>query len=243
MPQFTPPAPYILEDNPDSLLDCSDLVFIDPVGTGYSAAICPNRNVDFWGVDQDAAAIKQFVKRYLTAFNRWNSPKFLFGESYGTPRTCVLTWLLHEDGVDLNGIVLQSSILDYGAAGNPVGLLPTLAADALFHGRVGVSPPPQNLPDFMKQVEAFAGNEYLAALNAYPTLDQKVVKKLSDFLGIPPVVLEYWQLNPASNNTIFLTSLLQDKGLAIGAYDGRVTGQDSGIAGFVSPDWEETIRR
>lgn len=236
MPQFTPPAPYALEDNPDSLLDCSDLVFIDPVGTGYSAAVCPKRNVDFWGVDQDAGAIKQFVKRYLTAFNRWNSPKFLFGESYGTPRTCVLTWLLHEDGVDLNGIVLQSSILDYGAAGNPIGLLPTLAADALFHGKVAVSPPPAGLPDFMKQVEAFARNEYSAALATYPTINQGVVKKLSDFLGIPPIVLEYWQLNPASNNTIFLTSLLQDKGLAVGAYDGRVTGQDSGIAGSVSPD-------
>jgi carboxypeptidase C (cathepsin A) len=236
MPQFTPPAPYILEDNPDSLLDCSDLVFIDPVGTGYSAAICPRRNGDFWGVDQDAGAIKQFVKRYLTAFNRWNSPKFLFGESYGTPRTCVLTWLLHEDGVDLNGIVLQSSILDYGAAGNPVGLLPTLAADAWFHGKVGLSPPPASLPALVKQVEAFARDEYPAALNSYPKVDPKLVKKLSDFLGIPPVVLEYWQLNPASNNTIFLTSLLQDKGLALGAYDGRVTGQDSGIAGSVSPD-------
>jgi len=111
MPHFTPPAPYSLEDNPDSLLDHTDLVFIDPVGTGYSAAIAPGKNGDFWGVDEDARSIKQFVKRYLTAFNRWNSPKFLFGESYGTPRTCVLTWLLHEDGVDLNGIVLQSSIL------------------------------------------------------------------------------------------------------------------------------------
>lgn len=237
MPQFTPPAPYILEDNPDSLLDCTDLVFIDPVGTGYSAAVCPKRNVDFWGVDQDANSIKHFVKRYLTAFNRWNSPKFLFGESYGTPRTCVLTWLLHEDGVDLNGVVLQSSILDYGAAGNPIGLLPTLAADAWFHGKVGVSPKPASLPDFMKQVEAFARNEYPPALAAYPTtVDQKVVSKMSDFLGIPAIVLQYWQLNPASNNTIFLTSLLQDKGLALGAYDGRVTGQDSGIAGSVSPD-------
>jgi carboxypeptidase C (cathepsin A) len=136
MPHFTPPAPYILEDNPDSLLDCSDLVFIDPVGTGYSAAICPKRNIDFWGVDQDANSIKQFAKRYLTAFNRWNSPKFLFGESYGTPRTCVLTWLLHEDGVDLNGIVLQSSILDYGAAGNPVGLCRRLPR---MHGSTGKS--------------------------------------------------------------------------------------------------------
>ena len=91
MPYFTPPAPYTLEDNADSLIDRSDLVFINPVGTGYSAAIAPSRNRDFWCVDEDARSIKQFVKRYLTAYCRWNSPKFLFGESYGTPRTCVLT--------------------------------------------------------------------------------------------------------------------------------------------------------
>ena len=133
MPHFTPPAPYSLEDNPNSLLDLTDLVFIDPVGTGYSAAIAPGKNGDFWGVDEDGRSIKQFIKRYLTVFNRWNSPKFLFGESYGTPRTCVLTGLLHEDGVDLNGIVLQSSILDYSQVGNTIGLLPTLAADAWFH--------------------------------------------------------------------------------------------------------------
>ena len=145
--------------------------------------------------------------------------------------------------MDLNGIVLQSSILDYGASGNPVGLLPTFAADALFHGKVGVSPPPSSLPDFMKEVEAFARNEYPVALAAFPRVDQKVVKKLSDFLGIPTNVLESWQLNPASNNSIFLTSLLQEKGLAVGAYDGRVTGQDSGIAGSVSPIRAITIRR
>jgi len=130
MPSFTPPAPYALEDNQDSLLDQTDLVFVDPVGTGYSTAVEPGINKDFWGVDEDASCIKQFIKRYLTVFNRWNSPKYLFGESYGTPRTCVLTWMLHEDGVDLNGIVLQSSILDYSQAGNPIGVLPTFAADA-----------------------------------------------------------------------------------------------------------------
>ncbi len=113
MPSFTPPAPYRMEDNPDSLLDKSDLVFINPVGTGYSAAIAPRKNRDFWGVDQDANSIKQFIKRYLTKHNRWNSPKYLFGESYGTARSCVLAYKLHEDGVDLNGITLQSSILDY----------------------------------------------------------------------------------------------------------------------------------
>ena len=142
MPEFTPPAPYALEDNADSLLDRTDLVFINPVGTGYSAAIAPWKNRDFWGVDEDARSIKQFIKRYLTVYGRWNSPKFLFGESYGTPRTCVLTWLLHEDGVDLNGIILQSSILDYSQRFNPVGLLPTFAADALYHNKVTLSPPP-----------------------------------------------------------------------------------------------------
>src|SRR5271169_4883747 len=101
MPGFTPPPPYTMEENPDSLLDRSDLVYINPVGTGYSAAIAPFKNRDFWGVDQDALSIKQFIKRYLTAFNRWNSPKFLFGESYGTARSCVLAWMLHEDGIDL----------------------------------------------------------------------------------------------------------------------------------------------
>jgi carboxypeptidase C (cathepsin A) len=121
MPYYTPPAPYALEHNLDCLLDLTDLVFINPVGTAYSTAIAPRKNIDFWGVDEDAHSIKQFVKRYLTAFNRWNSPKFLFGESYGTARTCVLTWLLHEDGVDLNGIVLQSSILDYSGFSDAVG--------------------------------------------------------------------------------------------------------------------------
>ena len=89
-PNFTPPAPYKLPDNPDSLLDRSDLVFINPVGTGYSAAISPAVNKNFWGVDQDAHSIDRFIQRYLTKYSRWNSPKFLFGESYGTARSAVV---------------------------------------------------------------------------------------------------------------------------------------------------------
>src|SRR6478752_3771122 len=146
MPSFTPPAPYALEDNPDSLLDCTDLVFINPVGTGYSGAVAPATNKDFWGVDQDAGSIKQFIKRYLTVNNRWNSPKFLFGESYGTPRTCVLTWMLHEDGVDLNG----------------VGLLPTLAADAWYHQKVTLTPYPSELAAFTDDVIHFDRENYAA---------------------------------------------------------------------------------
>jgi carboxypeptidase C (cathepsin A) len=237
MPNFTPPAPYVLEDNADSLLDQSDLVYIDPVGTGYSAAVAPNENGDFWGVDEDARSIEAFIKRYLTVYRRWNSPKFLFGESYGTPRTCVLTWLLHEDGVDLNGVVLQSSILDYSQEGAPIGMLPTLAADAWYHKKVAVTPYPPDLAAFMGTVETFATGPFAAALAAYPNADPTTVQTLSETIGIPPIVLQYWQLNPAQGyGSLFLTSLLLDQGLALGAYDGRVTGLESGIAGSVAPN-------
>jgi carboxypeptidase C (cathepsin A) len=241
MPHFTPPAPYTLEDNPDSLLDQTDLVFINPVGTGYSAAIAPNKNKDFWGVDQDAGCVKQFIKRYLTAFKRWNSPKFLFGESYGTPRTCVLAWLLHEDGVDLNGIVLQSAILDYSQNGNPVGLLPTLAADAFKHGKVTLSPRPRELSAFLKKtVIPFAREQYSAIKTHYArtrTVDPKALTLLSNIIGIDPVLLKHWQLDVATGGgTAFLTSLLQDEGWAIGSYDGRVTAIDTGIAASIDPN-------
>jgi len=238
MPDFTPPAPYALEDNADSLLDRTDLVFINPVGTGYSGAITPGKNGDFWGVDQDAGSIRQFIKRYLTVYGRWNSPKFLFGESYGTPRTCVLTWLLHEDGVDLNGIVLQSSILDFSqrsfTPNGSVGVLPTFVADALNHNKVNVSPSPDptDPATFIKQykVEEFARGKYAAAKATYPDVDPATVEFLSQILGISSEVLRDWKLDPSVG---FLTNLLD--GLAVGAYDGRVTANDTGIAGSVDP--------
>jgi carboxypeptidase C (cathepsin A) len=240
MPSFTPPAPYQMEDNPDSLIDTSDLIFINPVGTGYSAAIAPHKNRDFWGVDQDADSIKQFIKRYLTKNNRWNSPKFLFGESYGTARSCVLAYRLHEDGVDLNGVTLQSSILDYTQAGNPVGALPTAAADAWFHKKLGVAPRPADLGAFAEEVAQFARTDYLAALRKFPTTDDATVEKLSEYTGIDRTTLLAWSLDIAAydsrGNSLFLTTLLKSKGLALGAYDGRVTAIETGIAGQIDPN-------
>ncbi|SFI34930.1 Carboxypeptidase C (cathepsin A) [Collimonas sp. OK307] len=240
MPGFTPPAPYTLEDNPDSLLDKTDLVFINPVGTGYSAAIAPYKNKDFWGVDEDAKSIRQFIKRYLTANDRWNSPKFLFGESYGTPRSAVLAYLLHEDGVDLNGITLQSSILDYAQAGNPVGALPTAVADAWYHKKTHLKPPPASLPPLMASAALFARSDYATALEKFPKSDPATLKKLSDFIGIDPTTLTAWGLDIAAGDsngrTLFLISLLQSQGLALGSYDGRVTGVDTGIAADISPN-------
>lgn len=240
MPSFTPPAPYSIEDNPDSLLDKSDLVFINPVGTGYSAAIAPNKNRDFWGVDQDARSIKQFIKRFLTKNDRWNSPKYLFGESYGTARSCVLAYMLHEDGIDLNGVTLQSSILDYTQAGNPVGALPTAAADAWYHKRLGVAPTPTDLGAFVEEVAQFARTDYLAALRKFPQTDDAVVEKLSQYAGIDKTTLLAWSLDIAGydsrGNSLFLTTLLKSKGVALGSYDGRVTAIDTGIAGQIDPN-------
>jgi carboxypeptidase C (cathepsin A) len=240
MPGFTPPAPYAMEPNPDSLLDKSDLVFINPVGTGYSAAIAPHVNKDFWGVDQDAASLRQFIKRYLTRYDRWNSPKFLFGESYGTARSCVLAYMLHEDGVDLNGVTLLSSILDYSQAGNPIGLLPTLCADAWYHKKVTVVPPPASLPAFMDAVVPFAQNDYAKALAAFPDADPATIQRLSQYTGISPTVLTSWEgLNVADANNLgtlhFLTALMKSEGRVLGAYDGRVLGVDTGIAATINP--------
>ena len=239
LPSFTPPPPYTIETNTDSLIDRSDLVFINPVGTGYSAAIAPRVNKDFWGVDQDAGSLRQFIKRYLTANDRWNSPKFLFGESYGTPRTSVLSYLLHEDGVELNGLTLVSSILDYSQAGNPIGLLPTFAADALYHGKVTVQPPPKDLPDFAAQAEQFALTDYAAALQAFPHADPATVHRLSALIGIDETTLTSWSLNVAAANNLgtaaFLVTLLKDQGRSLGSYDGRATGVGTGIAGHIDP--------
>ncbi|MBV8349783.1 MAG: hypothetical protein JOZ49_20350, partial [Mycolicibacterium sp.] len=239
MPDFTPPPPYTLEENPDSLLDRSDLVFINPVGTGYSAAIAPNKNKDFWGVDQDAGSIKQFIKRYLDVNDRWNSPKFLFGESYGTVRSCVLAWMLHEDGIELNGVTVQSSILNYAEAiDDPVGLLPTLAADAWFHKKISVTPMPADLASFMDTVTSFAQTPYAAALATFPHPDPATVQTLSDYTGISPTVLTSWSLDVAAGNNIgllFLQALMQAEGRALGAYDGRVLGIDTGIAATINP--------
>nr|WP_230945090.1 peptidase S1 [Burkholderia territorii] len=162
MPDFTPPAPYTIETNPDSLLDKTDLVFINPVGTGYSTAIAPAKNKDFWGVDKDASSLKQFIKRYLTANQRWNSPKFLYGESYGTPRTAVLANALHKDGVDLNGIVLQSSILDFRQSENPIGLLPTYVADAWYHKKFTAPTQSTTLAGVMSEAAQFASGDFAA---------------------------------------------------------------------------------
>ncbi|KAF1684111.1 peptidase S10, partial [Pseudoxanthomonas broegbernensis] len=116
--QPIPPPPYSTVANEYSLLDKSDLVFIDAPGTGYSQLVGEAKGKDFYGVDQDAEAFAKFITRYVGDNHRWNSPKFLFGESYGTTRSAVLARQLQDEGMELNGIVLMSSILDFSVWAN-----------------------------------------------------------------------------------------------------------------------------
>ncbi|WDD96520.1 peptidase S1 [Burkholderia sp. FERM BP-3421] len=254
-PNFTPPAPYKLLDNPDSLLDRSDLVFINPVGTGYSAAIAPAQNKDFWGTDQDALSIDRFIQRYLTKYSRWNSPKFLYGESYGTARSAVVSWVLHEDGIELNGITLQSSILDYANALSAVGTFPTLAADAFYWKKTTLSPTPTDLDAYMAQARQYA-DTVLAPLAQAPNpqdggfvnvrlnLNLAAAQQMGAYIGTDPVSLIQTFGNPAAlgnvpssdNNPPYTFFLTLVPGIQIGQYDGRANYTGLGIAPFILPN-------
>jgi carboxypeptidase C (cathepsin A) len=254
-PNFTPPAPYKLLDNPDSLLDRSDLVFINPVGTGYSAAISPAKNKDFWGTDQDARSIDRFIQRYLTKYSRWNSPKFLYGESYGTARSAVVSWVLHEDGIELNGITLQSSILDYANAVSAIGTFPTLAADAYYWKKTTVTPTPASLDAYMAQARLYADTVLTPLVqapnpqdggfvNVRLNLNLAAAQQMGAYIGTDPVSLIQTFGNPAAlgnvpssdNNPPYTFFLTLVPGTQIGQYDGRANYTGLGIAPFILPN-------
>src|SRR5262249_32027639 len=167
----TPPAPDRVADNPDTLLDRTDLVFIDAMGTGFSRIAGKGEGKDFYGTDADVAAFAQFIERYLSVSGRWNSPKFLFGESYGTTRSAALLDALHTRGVVFNGAVLVSCYLnaysDFNGPAFATDLpyelyVPTMAAAAWYHGRLESKPP--DLSSFLKEAREFALGDYAHAL-------------------------------------------------------------------------------
>lgn len=158
-PEFIRPAPYGFGPNNDTLLDKTDLVYIDAVGTGYSRPLGDAKGSDFWGVDQDADAFAKAIMRYVTINGRWSSPKFLFGESYGTTRSATLAYVLQQRGMALNGVVLLSSILNYGIR-QPgfdqiyIGYLPSYAATAWYHDKIPNKP--ADVAAFVAEARAFA---------------------------------------------------------------------------------------
>ena len=223
----TPPAPYKLSDNPNSLVDKADLVFIDPVGTGFSHAVGKTQNKDFYGVDPDIRSLAQFITKYISRNDRWNSPKFLIGESYGTFRSAALSnYLQSENGVYLNGIVLISSILQFGPMGDMtyIFLLPTYAASAWYHKVLQYQP--DNLNAFIDDARRFAETEYASALMKGTRLSAAektdLAKKLARYTGLSEDYLLKGNLRVSGGQ--FLAELQRSRGLTSGVYDARFSG-------------------
>jgi carboxypeptidase C (cathepsin A) len=233
--QHQPAAPYSIIDNQYSLLDVTDVVFIDAPGTGFSRIMGKDKEKAFWGMDPDAHAFERFIRRFLTKYDRWNSPKYLFGESYGTPRSCVLSADLHN--VDLNGIVLLSAILSFdnspdGPQWNPgvdqayALALPTYAATAYYHHKLPAQP--ADLESFLKEVEGFALGEYETALLAGSELSdaqrQAIAARLHDYTGLPVDYLLKANLRVSGGE--FSKTLQDPEGLTTGRLDTRYKGPD-----------------
>ncbi len=235
-PEPTHNPPFTVVPNEYSLLDKSDLVFIDAPGTGYSRPVGKGTIKDVAGVDEDLRAFTKFILRYITVNHRWNSPKFLFGESYGTTRSAGLSATLNEEGVQLNGIVLLSSILNYNA--RSAGLdneyltdLPTFAAIAYYHNKVADKP--AEVLTFVQQAREFAAGPYAQALYAGNALSDadadKIAAQLSHFTGLSPKYIK--DANLRITPTRFRKELLRDQNKILGRYDGRFEGPDSDAAG------------
>ena len=232
----TPAAPYRLVDNAYSLLDVSDLVFVDAPGTGFSRIAGKDKEKAFWGVDADAYAYSQFILGFLSQYGRWNSPKYLFGESYGTPRSAVLVNELETDhDVDFNGVILLSQILNFDLSAdepqfNPgtdeayIVTLPTYAATAWYHNRL--PGPKPDLDTLLHDAEQFATNDYAAALQQgwelAPERRQAIAQRLSQFTGLP---VDYILKADLRINGGEFEKMLQDaQGLTTGRLDSRFSG-------------------
>ncbi|HEY1447680.1 MAG TPA: hypothetical protein VGF33_04025 [Caulobacteraceae bacterium] len=235
----TPAAPYSLIDNAYSLLDATDLVFVDAPGTGFSRIAGKDKEKAFWGVDPDAHAFSQFILGFLSKYSRWNSPKYLFGESYGTPRSAVvINELETEDDVDFNGVILLSQILNFDLDSdtpefNPgtdisyVTMLPTFAATAWYHNRLPGGRP-ADFSAFIKEVETFANTDYALALQAGDELDparrQAIAERYASYTGLPAAYVLKADLRV--NGGMFEKTLQGPEGLTTGRLDTRFSGPD-----------------
>ena len=233
--RHTPAAPYRTVNNDESLLDASDLVFVDAPGTGFSRIRGRDAAKSFYGVDQDIDAFAVFIREFLSRYDRWNSPKYVFGESYGTMRAAGLSLALQKKDIDLNGVVLLSCILDWDLMPddpqlNPsvdlpyVVALPSYAATAWFHHRLQNQP--QDLRTFLGAVERFATTDYALALTRgnglAPERRQAIADRLHAYTGLPVAYLLKSDLRIEYG--AFQKELLGDQDLTTGTLDTRFTG-------------------
>jgi carboxypeptidase C (cathepsin A) len=232
------PPPYRLVDNEYTLLDRTDLVFIDPVSTGYSRPAEGQKAHEFHGFKKDIQTVGDFIRLYATRYQRWTSPKFLAGESYGTTRAAGLSGYLQErHGLYLNGIMLVSAILDFATADFAPGhdlpyamFLPTFAASAWYHGKTRSR---KSLPAFLQEVEKFALGEYTLALakgSALTARERKqIAARLARYTGLSEAYIDRTDLR--INIFRFCKELLRDRRRTVGRLDSRFSGIDRDSAG------------
>jgi carboxypeptidase C (cathepsin A) len=233
-PEVVAGPPFHYGPNPDTLLDVTDLVFIDAPTTGLSRPLGKAEPKDFFGVDKDIDAFTRTIQRYLTKYQRWNSPKFIIGESYGTTRAAGLSKALSDKGVQLNGIVLMSTVLDFQLfSGNDqtlINFLPTYAADAWYHGKVQPKP---DLMSFVAEAKAFASGPYATALQKGGAIsDQEkrsIAQQMAHLTGLSPDYILRSNLRVQPNR--FERELLRDRHEVIGRIDSRFLGTEADAVG------------
>lgn len=234
--------PFRLSDNENSLIDVTDLVFIDPVSTGYSRPLPGENKSQFHGVQEDVESVGEFIRLYVTRNERWDSPKFVLGESYGTTRSAGLSGFLQgrTHGMYLNGIVLVSSVLDFSTIvftpGNLIPyilFLPHYTATAWYHNKLPGELQKKSLPELLNEARAFALDEYAPALlkgNILPSEKyEEIARKLAAYTGL---ALDYVkQSNLRIRHDRFVKELLREELHTVGRLDSRIKGRDSDAAG------------
>jgi carboxypeptidase C (cathepsin A) len=233
---FGMPAPYSIVENGDTFLDATDMVFVDAISTGYSRPAPGENPAQFYGLEQDATYFADFIYQYLTRNERWASPKFLIGESYGTTRSAQLSFILQRrHQIYLNGIALLSAVGfgDWGADDRTIFFLPTMIASAWYHKALAPDLQKLSITELAQKARQFAHGEYAAALekgdDLSPAEHQKVVKELARFTGLSPKYIE--QTNLRVTPFRWFKELLRDKRLTLGRIDARFTGMDADAAG------------
>src|SRR6516162_4117016 len=241
------PPPYKFTDNEYTLLDLTDLVFIDPVSTGYSRAVAENTARNFHGMKGDIESVGEFIRLYTTRNGRWESPKFLAGESYGTTRAAELSgYLQGELGMNLNGIMLISSVLNFGAirfdAGNDLPyplFLPTYTAAAWYRNKLPRDRQAAGLPKASEEPRRYAAGPYSAALFKGDSITAEErsagVKNLARLTGLSPQYIEESNLRIRGGR--FEKELLRDQRRTVGRYDSRLEGVDADAAG-ANPEYD-----
>lgn len=247
--------PYKTIDNQYSLLDASDLVFIDAPGTGFGEVLDKDRGGEgngkmFFGIDEDAGTFTNFIERFITSNNRWDSPKYLFGESYGTFRSAVVSRMLQQRGITLNGVMLLSQLFSYanmteGAAGNTgndmpyILALPSMTATAWYHKVLSPSNQAKSLETILGEVEHFATTEYASALMKGATISnndfKNIAVQLHNFTGLKQDLIE--KANLRLTGPLFEKNLLGDSSKITGRLDTRFIGDDfNPTGGYIGYD-------